>query len=168
MKRLPILIAVLFSMIALSSCKVPVESRVGLVRMGASSTVSMGLVAVPDAEEATEIAKEAKKVLDETILPIINGDEAGLASGVEQILDLEAFNKPKLAKFKAIVQSALPLLMSVLPEDLIEQGEEKLSDEAVAYIKAFFEGMHNGVETYLGESRALGVDCDQLRKKLSE
>lgn len=168
MKRLTVLIAALFSMVILSSCKVPVESRIGLVRMGTSSTVSMGLVAVPNKTEADEIAREARKVLDESILPIINGDEAGLASAVDQILSLKAFESPKLAKFKSIAQSAMPLLMSVLPEDLIEQGEDKLSDETVAYIKAFFEGMHDGVETYLGDSRALGIDCDQLRKKLSE
>jgi hypothetical protein len=126
-----------------------------LIKVGTSSTVSIGLVAIPDATEANEVATLSAKVLDENILPLLAGDEEGLVNGLKSLLELKAFEDPKLAKFKLIVEVGLPILEGYLPPDLVDQPLDKMPPNVRAYLVAFFQGVRDGVAAYQGNSRAL-------------
>lgn len=136
-----------------------------LINMGTSSATAIGLVAVPDKADADKVAAMLKDVLATSVLPILNGDEAGIAAGLQKILTLEAFNDPKLAKAKAILETAIPLLKKQLPTDLLDKATGKISPDVVAYVKAFFTGVNDGVTAYLG-SRG-DVNYQALRDKLA-
>lgn len=147
---LPICLA---AILMLSGCDNPPpspEKIAALINMGAASTIAIGFVAIPDAAEANQIASLSLKVLDENILPLLNGDEEGLVNGLKSILELKAFDDPKLAKAKLVLQAGLPLLESYLPADLAEQGLEKIPADVKAYLTAFFEGARTGMASYLG------------------
>jgi len=136
-----------------------------LINMGASSMTAIGLVAVK-AEDADKVATMLKDVLGTSVLPILNGDEAGIGAGLEKILALEAFNDPKLAKAKAILETAIPLLKSKLPKDLLDKATGKVPADVLAYTKAFFTGVNDGVNAYLGSRGE--VDYKKLRETLSK
>lgn len=142
-----------------------IEKTAQLINMGASSVTAIGLVAVK-AEDADKVATMLKDVLGTSVLPILNGDESGIGAGLEKILSLEAFNDPKLAKAKAILETAIPLLKAKLPADLLDKATGKVPADVLAYTKAFFTGVNDGVNAYLG-SRG-GVDYKKLRDTLSK
>jgi len=143
-----------------------IQKTAQLIRMSTSSATAIGLVAVPDPVEADQIANEIKEILTNSVIPIIEGDEEGLAAGLEKILTLEAFQSEKLAKAKAILEAAVPILRANLPADLIEKGTGKLKPEVVAYVKAGIYGINEGADAYLG-SRS-GVNYKKMREILSK
>jgi hypothetical protein len=141
-----------------------------IIKLGASTATSIGLVAVPKPEEADKIARELREVLDTSVLPILAGDEAGLAAGLGKLLKLEFLNDPKFAKAKLLLSSALPLLQANLPDDLLEKPLTKVPADIKSYLTAFFVGVRDGASAYLGDR-----DLDprknawaELRKKLAE
>lgn len=141
------------------------------IRMGTSATVAIGLVAIPNPEEATLTATEAARALDESVMPLLNGDEAGLIEGLRRILELKAFDDPKLEKVKLILETGLPLLESYLPENLADQQLEKLPADAKAYIVAFFTGAREGIANYLSTTKDFGkrsINYKDLREKLAK
>jgi hypothetical protein len=140
-----------------------------IIKLGASTATSIGLVAVPNAEEANTIAAELIEVLDESVLPILSGDEAGLAAGLDKLLMLNFLNDPKLAKAKLLLLSALPLLESNLPGNLLDQQLTKVPEDIKAYLTAFFTGVRDGASAYLGDRGGRSANkWTDLRKKLAE
>lgn len=137
------------------------------IRIGTSSATAIGLVAVPNQDEAMDIAKEAARALDEEVFPLLAGDEGGIASVAEQLLRLKAFENEKLAKFKAILEAALPTLQSNLPGDLLDKQLDQWPADVKAYITAFFNGVRDGVGTYMDTGRG-SIDCKKLRETLSK
>ena len=156
MKHVPFFSAALLAMtLMLSGCTPPTPAQIApAIQAGTSISVSLGLVAIPDKVEADEVATVALDVLNDEVLPILNGDEAGLASGLQKVLELKAFDNPKLVKVKLILEAALPLLEGNLPVDLLDKPLEKLNPDVKAYLLAFFTGARDGLENYLG-GRAL-------------
>lgn len=120
------------------------------IQLGASTATSLGLVAIPDAAEANAIAAQAAQVLDQNVLPILNGQVSGVTNGLQDVLNLNAFNAPSLAKVKLIVQSALPLLEAYLPADILSQQLDKVDPAVLADIRGFFQGVRNGISSYTG------------------
>lgn len=145
------------------------------IKLGTSTVTSIGLVAVPNADEASQIATLAAKVLDENVLPLLNGDEEAIVSGLNALLELKAFDDPRLEKVKLILETGLPLLESYLPEDLLEKPLDKMPADVKAYLKAFFEGARDGIANYQG-GRGLKrgfksgkqIDFAELRMKLNK
>lgn len=120
-----------------------------LIQMGTSTAVAMGFIAIPDQAEATQIATLTEKTIDTEVLPILNGDEAGLIAGLQQILTLKAFNDPSLAKAKAILSAAIPLLDAYLPPDVLSGQTNKIPADVKAYLLAFFTGASQGCADFL-------------------
>lgn len=143
-----------------------------MIKLGTTTAVALGLTAIPDEVEAQKAAEEASGVLENNVLPILNGDEQGLIDGLKKILTLEAFDKnPNLAKVKLVLQSALPLLTSKLPPGTIDGQLDKVPAETKAYLLAFFEGANDGLENYLNSDRDLKpgkVNYKDLRKQLAK
>jgi hypothetical protein len=147
-----------------------------LIKRGVSVATAIGFTAVPNKEEAAEIARQLKVVLNEDVIPLLKGDEEGLINGLDQILNLEIFDKyPKLSKAKTIILVYIPILYDNIPSNLLEKGINKVPPDVLSYIKAFFNGVLNGVESYLGESRELVkgegrelVNFSTLRDELSK
>lgn len=139
------------------------------IKTGTTAATAVGFVAIPDAAEATQIAILTKKVLDENVLPILNGDEAGLVAGLESILELKAFDNPKLAKAKLVLEAGLPILEAYLPPDLVDKPVDKIPADVKAYLIAFFEGARDGTANYLDSSRGVKgfSNYADLRAKLS-
>jgi hypothetical protein len=180
--KIHLLAASVALMLVASGCNKPSEpvseqdriaknSRV--IEKGTASVVSIGLLAVPNPDEADLIAKEAARVLDENVLPLLAGDEQGLVAGLQRLLDLSVFDgNPQLSKIKLILEMGLPLLDEYLPPNLADNATSKLPADAKAYLNAFFKGARKGLADYLGDperglKRAKNVDFDELRKKLS-
>lgn len=140
------------------------------IRIGTSAATSIGFVAIPNEVEADEIAIIAIGVLEDSILPLLAGDEAGIIEGLERLLDLSVFDNPKLEKLRLIVETALPLLSGNLPDDLLDKQLTKLPEDVKAYLSAFFNGLYDGLNNYLGpqgeRDRGIGRYHD-LRKKLA-
>jgi hypothetical protein len=148
--------------------QVKIQKVSQVIQIGASSTTSIGLLAIPNADEADEIAELALDVLDKNILPILNGDEAGIVAGLDRLMDLSVFNNPKLEKLRMVLETALPLLRKNIPGNLIDQGLDRIPDDVKAYLNAFFNGIHDGLEAYLGEGGRAGSKFEALRKRLAE
>lgn len=127
----------------------PDPKVVSLIKTGVSTAVSMGFVAIPDQAEATQIATATKKAVETSVLPILNGDDAGIVAGLQQILALKAFDDPSLAKAKAILEAALPLLEVYLPPDVLSGQTNKIPADVKAYLIAFFTGVDQGCTNYL-------------------
>lgn len=143
-----------------------------IIQIGTTDAVALGLVAVPDAAEATQIATLAEQVLDQNVLPVLNGDNAGLVSGLGDILALNAFNDPKLSKVKLVLEAAMPILEAYLPPDVAHAGS--IPPDVKAYLLSFFTGARQGISNYLGgKAMAKGLaerdfaSYQDLRAKLS-
>jgi hypothetical protein len=151
-----------------SGCQntVSVADKAAYVRLSASTTVAVGLVAVQDQDEAKKIAKLGKNIVDKNVLPGLEGDQAAVLAGLKRILTLDAFNDPDMAKFKAILSIALPLLTSTLPPDLLDQQLDQVPPDVLLYIKSFFLGVSDGAGAYLGSDKDLR--CQVLRERLSK
>lgn len=140
------------------------------IQVGTQSAVAIGFVAIPDAAQANQVATLAQQVLTENVLPILNGDNAGLVSGLDDLLSLKAFNDPKLAKAKLVLEAGLPILQAYLPADVAHTGN--IPPDIKAYLIAFFQGASDGIAGYLGNSKAMRSAKDfssyaDLRAKLS-
>jgi hypothetical protein len=165
-----------FAVIALtlSACTGTPEQQTAQVaqaiQLGTSTAMTLGLLATP-ADDATKIATTASKIMKDTVMPLLNGDEAGLVAGLDKLLDLSLFDKPELLKFKLILETAMPLLKSRLPENLVDQQLGKIRPDVKAYLVAFFTGVDNGLDSYL-EGKANGSRSmnrhDVLRQKLAK
>lgn len=139
-----------------------------IIQLGSSSAMSIGLVAVPDAEEAAKIAELSKKILEDNVLPLLSGDEAAIGMSLRALLELKVFDSdPKLAKAKAIILSALPLLDQFIPQNLLDTGLDKLPKDVRAYLNAFFAGVRNGASAYLGDKDGMNK-WTELRVKLAK
>lgn len=141
------------------------------IKIGASSATALGLVAIPDEAQADQVAEEALRVMENNVLPLLQGDEGGLVDGFSRLRDLSVFDdKPELAKLKMILETTLPLLEKNLPDDLVDEGLEKVPADVRAYMTAFFTGVHDGLEAYLGHGDGLqgAGKYHELRKKLAE
>ena len=165
----------LAAVILLSGCSTPTNPPdpakiAGLIKLGTSTAISIGLVAIPDAAEAKTVAELSAKVLDENVLPILNGDPDALANALKSLLELKAFDDPRLAKAKLIMEVGLPLLENYLPADVLSGQADKIPPDVKAYLVGFFEGARDGISSYLG-GRAIAhrdfSSFDDLRKKLS-
>lgn len=142
-----------------------------LIRTGTTSAVAIGLTAIPDKAQADGIANEALRTMNEEVIPLLNGDAQSLANGIKRILELEQFSDPKLAKLKIILNAATPLLLVYLPNNLLAENIDKLPPDAVAYTRAFFYGVKDGLDAYKGtatRSFVHMVDYSSLREKLSK
>lgn len=148
--------------------QVKIQKVSQVIRIGVSSTTSIGLLAIPNAAEADEIAELALNVLEENVLPILDGDEAGIVSGLDRLMNLSVFDNPKLEKLRLVLETALPLLRKNIPDNLLEQGLDRVPDDVKAYLNAFFRGIHDGLEAYIGEGDRAGSKFDALRKRLAE
>lgn len=141
------------------------------INLGTQTAVAIGFVAIPDATQANQVATLSAKVLDENVLPLLDGDEAALIAGLKSLLSLKAFDDPKLAKAKLLLEAGLPLLESYLPPDLADQQLDKLPADAKAYLAAFFKGARAGIGDYLaGSPRGLNkgfTSYADLRAKLA-
>lgn len=163
-------------LLLLSGCTEPAspEDKIAkiskTIKIASSSAVALGLTAIPDTVEADEIANTTIEVMDETIWPILNGDEDGLVEALDRLRDLSVFDNPKLTKLTLILDKALPFLEVNLPDDLADKATEKLPSDAKAYLTAFFEGVYNGAKVYLGDTDGIrgGDEYKQLRQKLAE
>jgi len=142
------------------------------IKVGTSAATSIGFVAIPDPVEAIEVATLTRKVLDENILPLLNGDETALIAGLEAILELKAFDDPKLAKAKLILEAGLSILESYLPPDILDAPLSKIPPDVKLYLLAFFEGARDGADNYLGNKVPKGLktkgfaNYGELRAKL--
>jgi hypothetical protein len=145
-----------------------IEKTSRIIKLGSSTATSIGLVAIPKVDEADNIAREIRDVLDQNVLPILGGDEAGLASGLGKLLTLEFLNDPKYAKAKLLLSSALPLLQSNLPDDLLDKPLTKVPADVKAYLTAFFTGVRDGASSYLGDRDPNANKWTELRNKLAE
>lgn len=139
------------------------------IKLATGPATALGLTAVPDTAEADAIALKTIEVMDSTVWPILNGDEAGLAAAIEQLRDLSVFDDPKLEKLKLILDKVMPLLEANLPDDLIDQGLGKVPADVKAYMTAFFAGVYNGAKSYMGDTDGLrgGQEWMELRQKLA-
>lgn len=139
------------------------------IKVSTSSAMALGLTAVPDVAEADEIATATVGVMDETVWPILNGDESGFVAALSKLRDLSILDNPKLAKAKLLLEKILPLLEVNLPDDLAEKATEKIPADAKAYITAFFAGVYNGAKAYLGDTGGMrgGKEYSELRAKLA-
>lgn len=148
-----------------------IEKIATSIKLGTSTTVSIGLLVIQDQEEAKVVATLAQKVLDENVLPILNGDEAGLVDGLKSLLELKAFDDPKLAKIKLLLEAGLPLLEANLPPNLVDQGIGKIPPDVKVYLTAFFTGAKEGLDNYLGNRAPKGLrgfsSYQDLRAKLN-
>lgn len=181
-------IAVAVAMAFLSGCAIhgpvaPVDPVVhtqqvaSLIHDGTKAATAIGLSAIPNKDEADGIATAAVTTCDREILPLLNGDPKVLANGLKDLLALKAFDNPALAKAKLIVEAALPLVLSYVPQDVISGQTQKIPDDVKAYLVAFFGGVREGCSDYLGgvpvpaatkEFVHKKVDFKGLREKLSK
>src|ERR1051325_1252711 len=106
------LAAAMIAAISLSGCNnggtptLPDPAKIAnLIEVGTSGTVALGFVAIPDAAQAADIAKLAEGVIDTSVLPVLNGDNARLAASLDSILSLKAFDDPKLVKVKLVLEA---------------------------------------------------------------
>lgn len=143
----------------------------GAIETGSSAAVSIGLVAIPDPVEANNIATLAGAAIDNNVMPILNGDNAGLIAGLNQILTLSAFNDPKLAKAKLVLEAAMPIVLAYLPPDVAHATS--IPDNVKGDLVAFFKGAREGITNYQAtgtkdmKAERDFVDYADLRKKLS-
>lgn len=140
------------------------------IRLGTSAVTAIGLVAIPNVEEADRIASLAAQVLDNEVLPLLTGDEGALAAGLSDLLTLSAFDKPELVKLRLILEAALPLLEAYLPTNLIDDQLGKIKPDVRAYVEAFFNGIRDGIAMYQG-GKAFGkgkVDFHKLHNELAK
>lgn len=165
------LLGVLLLTVFLSSCdnstKPDPNQLAPLIKSGTSIAVSLGMVAVPNSEEALKAAKEALSALDQNVLPILKGDEQGFINGLRKILTLEALNNPELDKVKLVLETAMPLLKKYLPANLADNAVGKIKPEVKLYIVAFFEGAREGLQNYIGDGLR-GSYYQDLRGKLAK
>lgn len=172
-KKFFVLPALLAALLFTPGCDNPPspEQVASMIKLGTSTAVALGMTAIPDEVQAQNAAEEAKGILENNVLPILNGDEAGLIAGLNKVLTLEAFDKnPNLAKVKLVLQSALPLLTSKLPPGTIDGQLDKVPADTKAYLIAFFEGANDGLDAYLNSDRDLKpgkTNYRELRKKLA-
>ena len=164
--------ALLIGFLAMSGCQSnptpPDPATIAdLIQVGTSTSVSLGMMAVPNDAEAIQACKEALGVLDANVLPLLKGDEAALVSGLEKIMSLEAFNNPKLEKVKLILDMALPLVKKKLPANLIDGQLAKVDPTVKLYVTAFFTGARQGLADYLGQGTRGSVYQD-LKVKLAK
>jgi hypothetical protein len=140
------------------------------IQIGTSAATSIGLLAIPNAVEADEIATLTVDVLEANVIPLLHGDEQALVAGLTRLLDLSILDNPKLAKIKLLLATALPLLQNNLPGTLVENATNKLRPDAKAYIEAFFTGILDGAEAYLGTPRGsrAALKFQQLRIELAK
>lgn len=172
------LILVLSGALALQGCtgngemtpEQKIEKISKTIKLSTTSATALGLTAVPDVAEADAIAAKTIEVMDATVWPLLNGDEAGLAAAISQLRDLSVFDDPKLEKLKLILDKALPILEANLPDDLVDQGLEKVPADVKAYMTAFFAGVYNGAKAYMGDTDGLrgGAEYKELREKLAQ
>jgi len=177
MKKVMFVPALAVLMLALSGCSdaPPDPAKIAVaIKVGTTSAVAVGFVAIPDKAEADQIATLSAKVLDENVLPLLNGDEAALVNGLKSLLELKAFDDPKLAKAKLVLEAGLPILEAYLPPDLLDKPVNKIPPDVRQYITSFFEGARNGISAYLsnksipkGFSKKGFVNYLDLRAKLS-
>lgn len=140
------------------------------IQLGASTATSIGLVAIPDATEASAIATQAASILDTAVLPTLDGQVSGVTTTLNDILSLSAFDAPALAKAKLIIQSALPLLQAYLPADILATQLDKVPADVMADVRGFFAGVRQGITNYSGKSMDRGmnaVDFQAMRAKLA-
>lgn len=157
------------ALLFVQGCESNPQTTASVIQAGTATAISLGFVAIPNASEANDIATKTIKVLDENVLPILNGDEAGLVAGLKSILELKAFDDPKLAKAKLVLEAAMPLMVAYLPPDILDQQLDKVPDDVKGYLTAFFQGAHDGLQNYLGGKdmkRGFSNYAD-LRAKLS-
>lgn len=158
---------------------VTVEDKIAknakIIRMGSEAIVSVGLVAIPNPAEAELVAKEAARVLDENVIPLLEGDEQALVDGLRRVLSLSIFDdNPKLAKLKMILEMGLPMLNEYIPADLADNVTDKIPADAKAYLVAFFTGARSGIANYLADIAPVdtrvprSVNLADLRKKLAQ
>ena len=158
-----------------STSIVPDPAIVNDINLGASTAIALGLTAIPDATEATNDANLANQIITSNILPVLNGDNAGLISGISEIMNLSAFDSnPALSKVKMIIEVALPLLQNYLPSDLTSNAVNQVNPAARAYLIAFFSGVQTGINNYLAGTKPTLMKASKdftnfadLRKKLA-
>lgn len=141
-----------------------------IIRISAQSVTATGLVAVPNQQEANEIAVKANEVLDNSVLPLLKGEEQAIGYTVEKLLKLPFFdNDPKLAKLKAILILNMDIIKNSIPPDLLDKGLDKLPADVKAYLNAFFTGVDLGLSAYLGDQKVKGTNpWNDLRVTLSK
>ncbi len=139
----------------------PVKIAVA-INVGTSAAVAVGFVAIPDQTEADQIATLTAKVLDENVLPLLNGDEAALINGLQSLLNLKAFDDPKLAKAKLVLEAGMPILEAYLPSDLLDKPINKIPADVKSYLVAFFSGARDGISNYLGNK---SISRGMMKKK---
>lgn len=120
------------------------------IKVGTGAAVAVGFVAIPNEQEANEIATLTAKILDENVLPLLAGDEAAIVNGLQSLLELKAFDDPRLEKAKLVLEAGLPILEAYLPPDLLDKPVDKIPADVKAYLTAFFEGARDGIANYLG------------------
>jgi hypothetical protein len=141
-----------------------------IIRISAQSVTATGLVAVPNQQEANEIAVKANEVLDNSVFPLFKGEEQAIGYTVEKLLKLPFFdNDPRLAKLKAILILNMDIIKNSIPPDLLDKGLDKLPAATRAYLNAFFTGVDLGLSAYLGDQRVKGTNpWSDLRVTLSK
>lgn len=123
------------------------------IQRATATAIPLGLMVIPDQAEATQVATLADQVIKTNILPILNGDPAGLVAAIPEILSLNAFNDPKLAKIKMLLEAALPFATKYIPPEVLNGTAGKIPPNVKLYLLAFFNGAHEGLSTYLGTAK---------------
>ncbi len=147
-----------------------IAANASLIKLGASTAVFIGLSALADPQDALQQAQLASDALNNDLLPVLHGENAGLAHSVSDLLTLNALNDPRLVKVRALLEAALPLLRSNLPPGAPALALDKLPDDLRAYLTAFFDGAAAGLDQYiLAETPALAARRNgrSLRRRLS-
>lgn len=127
----------------------PDPTIVNDIQFGTASVVALALPLIKDQVTTKQAATLAKQTIDKDILPILNGDDAGLVAGLSDILALKAFNNPSLSKIKLIIQAALPMLLGHVD---LNKVTGTVPPDIKAYLVAFFTGADTGLGNYLGTS----------------
>lgn len=146
-----------------------------LIQSGTETAVALGMVAIPDQTEANNIATLAEQVIDQNVLPALNGNTSSVTNGLQEILSLNAFSSnPNLAKVKMVLEAAMPILQNYIPAGLLTVPLSQVPPNVLANVKGFFVGARAGLADYLGKtiaSKGFGTrdftSYADLRAKLS-
>jgi hypothetical protein len=157
-------------LVTMTGCDQDVGQIAKTIKLSTASATSIGLVAIPNPEEADKVAEEAVRVLEDIVLPIFEGEESGFVEALGELRQLKAFDKEETKKIRLILLKVLPLLEANLPDDLADQALERVPDDVRAYLEAFFTGVLNGAKAYLGDVDGLrgSPEYESLRQQLAE
>ncbi len=134
---------------------VPNPTVVTAIKIGVEPAVYIALLNIQGQQTLAD-ATLAKQYLDTDLLPVLQGNSAGLTNSLNDIVNNVDLSKIQVGGLP-IFQMALPLLLAKIPANGAQTAINQLPPDALAYTVAFFQSADAGLGDYINSQPVTGA-----------